>query len=130
MGFTYLASPFEHKNPDVMEARCESVRLITSSLVAKGDVVFSPIAYTENSELPEPPQGWLKFDLAMLQCADLLLIACMPGHQDSAGIKQEIEFAKKHDIKINRHSGDENAMGPKRIITAYTIRKRKRSRSE
>ena len=41
MGFTYLASPFEHKNPDVMEARCESVRLITSSLVAKGDVVFS-----------------------------------------------------------------------------------------
>ena len=99
MGFTYLASPFEHKNPDVMEARCESVRLITSSLVAKGDVVFSPIAYTENSELPEPPQGWLKFDLAMLQCADLLLIACMPGHQDSAGIKQEIEFAKKHDIK-------------------------------
>ena len=93
MGFTYLASPFEHKNPDVMEARCESVRLITSSLVAKGDVVFSPIAYTENSELPEPPQGWLKFDLAMLQCADLLLIACMPGHQDSAGIKQEIEFA-------------------------------------
>ena len=86
MGFTYLASPFEHKNPDVMEARCESVRLITSSLVAKGDVVFSPIAYTENSELPEPPQGWLKFDLAMLQCADLLLIACMPGHQDSAGM--------------------------------------------
>ena len=23
----------------------------------------------------------------------------MPGHQDSAGVKQEIEFAKQHDIK-------------------------------
>ena len=99
MGFTYLASPFEHKNPDVMDARCESVRLITSSLLDKGDVVFSPIAYTENSELPEPPQGWLKFDLAMLESADLLLIACMPGFKDSAGVKQEIEFAKQHNIK-------------------------------
>jgi|TARA_B100000902_G_scaffold396650_1_gene458260 hypothetical protein len=39
-------------------------------------------------------------------------------------------ICEKHDIKINRHSGDENSMGPKRIITAYTIRKRKRSRSE
>ena len=99
MGFTYLASPFEHKNPDVMEARRESVRLITSSLVAKGDVVFSPIAYTENSELPEPPQGWLKFDLSMLECADLLLIACMPGFKDSEGVNREIEFAKQHNIK-------------------------------
>ena len=42
----------------------------------------------------------LEFDLAMLECADLLLIACMPGHQDSVGVKQEIEFAKQHKIKM------------------------------
>jgi hypothetical protein len=43
----------------------------------------------------------------------------------------EFEYiCEKHDIKINRHTGDETSMGPKRITTAYTIRKRNRSRSQ
>ncbi len=99
MGFTYLASPFEHENSDVMAARCESVRLITSSLVADGRVIFSPIAYTENSNLPEPPQGWLTFDLAMLERAEFLLVACMPGFKKSTGVNKEIKFAKEHNIQ-------------------------------
>lgn len=39
-------------------------------------------------------------------------------------------ICEKHNIKINRHTGDEKSMGPKRITTAYTIRKRNRSRSQ
>ena len=36
-------------------------------------------------------------------------------------------ICKKYNIKINRHNGNEIAMGPKRDLDALTIRKRRRS---
>ena len=36
-------------------------------------------------------------------------------------------ICQKYDIKINRHNGNEIAMGPKRHLDALSIRKRRRS---
>ena len=37
------------------------------------------------------------------------------------------DICQKYNIKINRHNGNEIAMGPKRNLDALSIRKRRRS---
>ena len=59
--------------------------------------VYSPIAHTHPLALygnldPLDHLIWLPFDQAMMNAADVLLIAHMQGWQESYGIAHEIEY--------------------------------------
>ena len=105
MSFTYLASPYSHPSPAVRQERYEAVVRAAARLMLDGQVVFSPIAHSHPVEtlgMPAPQSGafWMKQDLALLRHAERLLILALPGYEDSAGIKQEIEFALSKNIPV------------------------------
>ena len=105
MSFTYLASPYTHASRIVRQQRYEAVVRAAAQLMLDGQVVFSPIAHSHPVEtlgMPAPQSGafWMKQDLALLRHADRLLILALPGYEDSAGIKQEIEFALSKNIPV------------------------------
>ena len=105
MSFTYLASPYSHPSPAVRQERYEAVVRAAARLMLDGQVVFSPIAHSHPVEtlgMPAPQSGafWMKQDLALLRHADRLLVLALPGYDESAGIRQEVEFALSKNIPV------------------------------
>jgi hypothetical protein len=46
----------------------------------------------------------LQVDLHILSVATELYVLCIPGWQDSAGVRKEITHAKEHKIKTSYHT--------------------------
>lgn len=93
----YLATPYSHSDPAVMEARFDLACRIAGALMSAGHVVFSPIAHTHpiavRCSLPRGFDFWQKYDEEMLAASDKLLVAMMDGWKESKGVSAEIEIA-------------------------------------
>lgn len=93
----YLATPYsKYFGGDLERAFIDASKLAAKLLVA-GIKVYSPIAHTHPlavyGELdPLDHSIWLPFDEAMMSAADILIVAQMPGWQESKGIAHEIKF--------------------------------------
>ena len=100
----YLASPYSHPNESVRKLRFELVCSYTAELMKSGYVVFSPIAHSHpiSAYLDNPNDGnfYLKQDLEMLPLFDEMWVLTLDGWQDSRGIKKEMEFAEKNNIRV------------------------------
>ena len=98
-GLIYLATPYSHDNPRVMEARFEAACHVAGKLMANGELIFSPIAHTHpiavRCDLPRGWDFWHKYDLEMLKACEKLLVVKMPGWDSSKGIAGEIAIAKQ-----------------------------------
>ena len=83
----YLASPYTDPDKEVMEQRFHEVCKIAGSLMMQGEVVFSPIAMAHpiavRCELPRDWGFWKKFDHQFIANSDRLVVATMPGWEDS-----------------------------------------------
>ena len=98
---SYLASPYWHRNPSVMEARQQAAIDVARHLIDLGQIIFCPIAY-EAAFRPTPPQplSWYYFDLHFLaQSAELILLQ-LPGWQQSSGMMLELGFAQARNIPV------------------------------
>lgn len=93
----YLASPYNHPDPNVMEARRASVCRKAGELIASGVAVLSPIAH--NVAVIREVGGetgwdrWQAQDIAMLTACDKVIVLCLPGWDESKGVAAEIEAA-------------------------------------
>lgn len=100
----YLASPYTHKDPAVMEARYLAVCDSLVELMQEGKVVVSPIVHCHhlavNYALPRSHDFWLAYDLAILDRCDELFVLKLPGWGDSKGVTAEIAHAKLKNIPI------------------------------
>jgi nucleoside 2-deoxyribosyltransferase len=100
----YLASPYSSDNPAVMENRHAAACTAAASFMAGGLVVFSPIAHTHilsrslPSFLRNDHEFWMDQDLSILKKCDALAVLCLPGWEDSRGVKEELAFAKKQHL--------------------------------
>ena len=77
-GAISLAAPYKAQEPAVEQARVQAVKHVSDRLIRQGQVIFSPLEYTEAMQQRGivPPQGWYLFDLAMLRgCVKLLVLA-------------------------------------------------------
>ena len=104
----YLAGPYTHDDPAVVQARYEAHRRATARLCAAGNVVFSPIVHGHHL-LPELPgwrhEEWIAFDYAILRHCSRLYVLQIDGWDVSRGTACEIEFAKQYGIPIEYIGG-------------------------
>lgn len=104
----YLAGPYSHPDPKVVEERYNKHIEYLAKLLQAGLVVFSPIAHwhvvAHNYTLPKTWDFWRTLDLAILARCDSLIVLQLPGWKESVGTTAEIEFAKLNDKPIEYHS--------------------------
>ena len=100
MSYTYIASPYTHDDPEVMEGRYRAVRLFTAKLIGEkkqkklaNATVFSPIVHCHTlaiaHDLPHDLDFWLDFNEGMLTEARNLIILQLPSWKTSVGVSFE-----------------------------------------
>ena len=101
-GSIYLAAPYKAQEPAVERARMQAVKHVSDRLIRQGQVIFSPLEYTEAMQQRGivPPQGWYLFDLAMLRGCVKLLVLALPGWRESQGVIMETTVAKALGLPV------------------------------
>lgn len=102
----YLASPYSHPNAAVRQERYEAVCKVAAQLMARGHVIYSPIAHSHpvaeflDPELLMGHGFWMKQCLPILDVCDELWVLELDGVAWSKGIHTEIQFAVEHLITV------------------------------
>ena len=100
----YLASPYSHPDRTVEALRFGEVCRIAGVLMARGLIVFSPIAHThpiaERCDLPREWDYWKHFDEEFIDASEKVIVAMMPGWEQSKGIAGEIVIAKEKGVPV------------------------------
>jgi hypothetical protein len=72
--------------------------------MAKGEVVFSPIAHSHSIEIQGGGETtgdfWLKQDLEILKRCDKLVVYRLDGWDHSRGIAKEVAFAEEIGLPV------------------------------
>lgn len=93
----YLASPYSNSDPAVRLARFHAVCREAARLMARGRLVFSPIAHThpiaEAGQLPLGWPFWERYDRRMIGACDELHVLRLDGWRTSVGVQAEIAIA-------------------------------------
>lgn len=93
----YLAGPYTHADPAVMEHRYQETLKMVGLLTNKGYVVYSPIAHFHPvacvCDLPRDFQFWQRINFWMIDRADVLYVLQLDGWDVSIGVAAEIERA-------------------------------------
>lgn len=100
----YLGTPYTKFKPNIICAYEEACQ-IAAALLSAGVKVYSPIAHTHGLAIhgnldPLDHKIWLPFDEAMMNVCDVLIVAQMPGWDESFGIAHEIDFFTKANKPI------------------------------
>jgi hypothetical protein len=81
----YLASPYTHDDPKVVQQRFEVITDVAGKLMKRGTFVFSPIAHCHHMAkrvgLPKDFRFWEIYDKAMIDRCDGVIVAMPPGQQ-------------------------------------------------
>ncbi len=97
----YLASPYSHKDPLIMEKRAIQVSKLAGMFFKKGIDVLCPIASShmvaKHSNLKSTKwNSWAQLDLNLLSRCDGMLIAALDDEWHySVGMKAEFEFTQR-----------------------------------
>jgi hypothetical protein len=100
IGLFYMASPFSHYKAGIWPAYKEAARL-AGKLAAAGVQCFSPIAHSFPLAIygeidPLNHKFWMEIDKPFVAMCKGLIVAKMPGWEESKGIAVEIaEFADR-----------------------------------
>lgn len=101
----YLASPYTHRDPAVMEERFEKVTAVAAQLINRGHIIYSPIMHFHpiavRHELPRDFAFWKEVNLQILKRCDELWILDLVGLSESRGVMEERLFAREQGIPVN-----------------------------
>ena len=90
----YIATPYSHSDPVVMQQRYKKSCIATAKLMAAGIVVFNPLANTvpvvELGGLDLSHEQFMQLDIPILQRSDEILVVALDGWTESKGVKQEM----------------------------------------
>ncbi|HBP6378442.1 TPA: DUF1937 family protein [Pseudomonas aeruginosa] len=99
MPLIYLATPYNHADPAVMEFRRAAACRKAGELITSGLSVISPIAH--NVAVIREVGGetgweiWAAQDLAILAACDKVFVLQLPGWELSKGVAAEIAAAER-----------------------------------
>ena len=104
-GYHYLASPYTHHDPAVVEARYNAAVEAAGRLMRQGWTIFSPIAHSHviagRVNLPTTWDYWRVIDEAFLSRADSLMVLTLDGWTSSRGVRDEIAMAARHGVPVS-----------------------------
>jgi len=98
---TYLACPYSHEDKLVEEMRFEIANFVASSLMRKGEIIFSPLSHSHpmvKYGLPTNWDYWKSQDTAFLDRCDRIKVVKVVGWDHSSGIRSEVEHMRKRGI--------------------------------
>ncbi len=108
----YLAIPYTW-NPDVS---FDIVNRVAADLMAKGDIIFSPISHSHciadhlEKELRIDQDFWMHQDLPMVALAEEVIVVVINGNMDlvlnSQGVQTEIEEAHRLGLPVTYYHYD------------------------
>jgi hypothetical protein len=102
--FIYLATPYTHKDHQIMEARFKMVNKVAAKLMAEGKYIFSPISHThpiaEAGQLPRGWEYWEGYDRQILKNCTKIIVLKLPGWDISSGVQAEIQIGKELGIPV------------------------------
>jgi hypothetical protein len=90
----YLASPYTHKDPHVVEWRYRENIYRTRGLMKVGVEVFSPVVYFHEiakRNMPKEHEFWMQRCFAMLDLCTQMYVLPLIGWDISKGVALEIE---------------------------------------
>lgn len=94
----YLASPYTHKDPAVMQYRYECTQQALHYLLERKQWAYSPIVMchplAQRFTLPVDHTYWLEFDHKMIELLPRFMILRLDGWELSEGIKKERVWAE------------------------------------
>lgn len=100
----YLASPYSHSDPSVRNQRFKEVCQFAAILMKRGQHVFSLIAHTHSialyGNLPRGWDYWEELDRFWLGVCEEVVVLCLDGWKQSAGVTAEIKIAKELGKRI------------------------------
>ncbi len=89
MTFTYLASPYTHPDPAILEQRFKAVCKKAAELMRAGEVIFCPIAHSHPiaEHLGNHIDGtfWQAQDAPYVALCSKLYVLMLPGWENSRG---------------------------------------------
>ena len=119
MSFIYIASPYTHADPAVMEERYQMAMEFTAYCMKNSEVVYSPIVHchvmAQVYKLPTNWAFWRMFDLRMIKKAKEIRVMMLPGWKESVGVTAEIEFAETMEIPVT-YVYKSDALGTWRVL--------------
>lgn len=105
MSYIYLASPYTHPDPKVMDARFDAVLESFVSLIRRRIWAYSPIVHCHTAALthtlPRDIDFWQDYNRAMIIPASKFTILTLDGWAESRGVAWEVELARLHNIPID-----------------------------
>jgi len=99
----YLACPYNHPDLAVRQKRYELANLAAAHLIQQRIFVFSPLTHNVTLFSFGLSQGWgfwKDYDLAFIAHFDSLIVLMLEGWEQSQGVRDEIEYAKKLKLPI------------------------------
>lgn len=99
----YLAVPYSHADPAVMEARFQAVNRAAARLVEQGKVFFSPISHRHPiAQVLDNPlnPAWYAFDEAFMPICTEMVILAIDGWETSYGVRREMAQFKARRLPI------------------------------
>jgi len=101
----YLASPYTHEDPAVMQERFCAVELLVIHMLKQNIVVFSPIVYCHEmavkADFPRDAGFWQGLNATFLRMSSRLVVLRLPGWDTSRGVQWEISMAEALQIPID-----------------------------
>lgn len=115
----YLASPYTHKNPDIVERRVAATASVVAHYMLGGFVILSPILHCHHLskvyDFPGHFQFWMDWDFTLIDHCDEVWVLMLDGWKESTGVNAEIAYCQakgktvyyvnKEEIKDGKASG-------------------------
>lgn len=99
----YLAAPYNHKDPEIVEGRMRLVNKQLAYLNMKGEMAFSPLMLhycLKENELPSSYLFWRDYCRAFIKMCKEVHVLTLPGWDFSEGVLDEINFAIELGIPV------------------------------
>lgn len=104
----FLACPYSHEDPAVVEERFVKSNQVAAAIVEAGHAVFSQVSMSHpiNKSLTKTERSqigkmWGPVDAIFLDAMDELIIIDLPGWDLSSGIAREIEFYRSRGGNVS-----------------------------
>ena len=95
----YVACPYTHQDPKIVQLRYAVSAQVARQLFKEGLMVFAASMHNSliaaMSGVGDQFSKWVEFNHLMIERVDKLIVVTMEGWEQSRGVQDQIDYAKK-----------------------------------